>query len=306
MSFELELPPYANGYQVCEKELVACQQQASALPKLQYRARQSQQGGHHSRFKGRGMEFSEVRCYQAGDDIRSIDWRVTARTGQAHTKLYDEEKERPVILIADLGTHANLGSKLLLQSVQIAHVCSTLAWRAVQQGDRVGAITANEHIHLESKPKARRSGIAQVIDQLCQTMQCNTSTSPDKNYLTSSLSRLRFLAKPGTQIWFVTDGSTFNEASLESFSQLKKHCDIATILVTDPIRRGELKLPKRMSLPIFNGEEYLTLDQRSYKTWLKNETQKIERFHHLLRQLKIIPRQICSAQPLAKQLMELK
>ena len=74
--------------------------------------------------------------------------------------------------------------------------------------------------------------------------------------------------KPGTHIWFVTDGTAFNNACLESLSNIKKHCDIGVVLVTDPIRRGELKLPKNMSLPIFNGHEYLTLDRRSYQHFL--------------------------------------
>ena len=158
MSINKELPPYANGYTVCEKELIACQQQALALPKLNRRARQSQQGHHQSSFKGRGMEFAEVRRYQAGDDIRSIDWRVTARTGQAHTKLYHEEKEGSVIVMADLGVQTHLGSQLLLQSVQIAHVCATLAWHTIQQGNKIGAITAHQYQHIENKPKARRTG----------------------------------------------------------------------------------------------------------------------------------------------------
>lgn len=306
MNMHQELPPYANGYTVSEKELIACQQQALALPKLNHRARQSQQGHHHSSFKGRGMEFAEVRRYQAGDDIRSIDWRVTARTGQTHTKLYNEEKERSVIIVADLGLHTHLGSQLLLQSVQIAHISATLAWRTIQQGNRIGAITANQYQHIESKPKARKTGIVQVIDQLCQTVKHESTGSYDSKYLTSSLKKLRHLVKPGAQIWLVTDGTVFNGACLESLSTIKKHCDIGVILVTDPIRRGELELPKNMNLPIFNGQEYLTLDRYSYQYWLEKEKNKIDGFKSLLEQINIIPRHVCSAKPLISQLMELR
>ncbi len=100
------------------------------------------------------MNFSEVRPYQAGDDIRAIDWRVTARTGKTHTKLFTEEREQPVMLLIDLGTSMKFGSQLLLKSVQAAHFASLLSWLAVSEQDRIGAIIYTGTKLIECKPTA--------------------------------------------------------------------------------------------------------------------------------------------------------
>ena len=94
-------------------------------------------GGHQSRFRGRGMDFEEVRQYQPGDDIRTIDWRVTARTMTTHTKLFSEERERPVLVVTDLRPTMFFGSKEL-KSVTACQVAAALAWAGLNANDRVG------------------------------------------------------------------------------------------------------------------------------------------------------------------------
>jgi len=107
----------------------------------------SNAGGLMSKHKGRGMEFDEVRPYQAGDDVRAIDWRVTARTGQPYTKLFREEQERPVLIVTDFSPSLFFGTQLLFKSVQAAHCAAAIAWRAVQRGDKVGGIVGNAEQH---------------------------------------------------------------------------------------------------------------------------------------------------------------
>nr|WP_241480308.1 DUF58 domain-containing protein [Legionella norrlandica] len=95
-------------------------------------------GNHISKFRGRGMDFAEVRNYQAGDEIRHMEWRVTARTGRPHVKIYQEERERPVIMLVDFNPSMIFGTKIAFKSVVAARLASLLAWTVIKQGDRVG------------------------------------------------------------------------------------------------------------------------------------------------------------------------
>ena len=97
-------------------------------------------GQRSSRFRGRGIDFAETRAYQPGDDIRHIDWRVTARTGRVHTKVFHEERERPVLLLADLGPQTFFGTRQRLKCLAITELATLLLWRAYDDGDRVGAL----------------------------------------------------------------------------------------------------------------------------------------------------------------------
>ena len=105
-------------------------------------ARASHAGAHQSAQRGRGLEFQEVRPYVSGDDPRTIDWRVTARRGRPHTKLFREERERPVWLLADLGAAMFFGTRRQLKSSVVVRAAALVAWSAVLAGDRVGALIA--------------------------------------------------------------------------------------------------------------------------------------------------------------------
>ena len=96
-------------------------------------------GRHASRLRGRGMDFEEIRRYLPGDDIRKIDWKVTARTKKPHTRVYTEERERPVLLVVDQRMSMFFGTRVNMKSVTAAHIAALAAWRVVDQGDRVGA-----------------------------------------------------------------------------------------------------------------------------------------------------------------------
>jgi uncharacterized protein (DUF58 family) len=95
-------------------------------------------GQYRTRFRGRGMEFAEVRAYQPGDDVRSIDWRVTARRGKAHTKLFHEERERPVLVAVDYRTPMFFATRGCFKAVQVSRLAALLAWQALGRGDRIG------------------------------------------------------------------------------------------------------------------------------------------------------------------------
>ena len=135
------------------KQLIALKFQAtgfSFLPKQPIHSILS--GRHASRLRGRGLNFEELRHYRAGDDIRTMDWKVTNRTGKPHVRVYTEERERPVLLLIDQRISMFFGSLLKMKSVIAAELAALSAWRVLSAGDRVGAIVFNDTDILESKP----------------------------------------------------------------------------------------------------------------------------------------------------------
>ncbi len=150
------------------QQLISWQRYQSALGShLKTPSRSSLAGQHRSRIQGRGMELSEIRNYQPGDDIRLMDWKVTARTRKPHTKVFLEEKERPVHLIVDMSNSMLFGSERS-KAEQAANVAATLGWSCLSQGDRCGGLVFNGGNHQLIRPKARQKGLLPLLQTLCQ------------------------------------------------------------------------------------------------------------------------------------------
>lgn len=212
-------------------------------------------GGFRSRFKGRGMDFDEVRMYQIGDDIRNIDWKVTARTGEAHTKLFKEERERPVFVVLDQMPNMFFGTAKVFKSLIASHIAAQLMWNTLSNGDRFGALLFGEYTHFEMKPSGNRRNCMRLLNRIVENyhntlnacfsnenikMDQMTQSSEQNNPLKDTLKRLRYLSKPGSVIHLVSDFNQFDEACTRQLSKLSQHADIHCILVSDPI---ESQLP---------------------------------------------------------------
>ena len=120
-------------------------------------------GEYHSAFKGRGMSFSEVRNYQYGDDVRNIDWNVTARTGDPHIKIFEEERELTVMFLIDMSQSSFFGTKNQFKSEINTEICATLAFSALQNNDKVGAILFTDKVEKYIPPKKGRQHILRII-----------------------------------------------------------------------------------------------------------------------------------------------
>jgi len=181
-------------------DLISCQQFASTLDLTHFsRSLSHLMGGYASNFRGRGVDFAEVRRYQYGDDIRHMDWRVTARTGKPHTKLYQAERERPVLLAVDMSASMFFGTKVAFKSVAGAKIAATLAWAAVAQGDRVGGLVFADTAHTDIQPATRQHGVLPLLNAISkQSMQMPASTT--HSYINTALSRLIQVARPGSLI----------------------------------------------------------------------------------------------------------
>ncbi|MES2207902.1 MAG: DUF58 domain-containing protein [Pseudomonadota bacterium] len=201
------------------------------------------QGSHRSAQHGRGLEFEEVRLYASGDDTRSIDWRVTARRGRPHTKLFREERERPVWLVAELHPGLFFGSKLQLKSALLLRAAAVLSWITVLNGDRLGAIITqgSNTAPLILAPRSREAGVLPVLQALVEAQPRQpAATTPDSTKLNDALTTLRSLIKPGSLVLIVSDFSHLDEATQASLSTIAMQCDTQLWWITDPLEREGL------------------------------------------------------------------
>jgi uncharacterized protein (DUF58 family) len=197
-------------------------------------------GSHRSAQRGRGLEFEEVRPYTLGDDVRHIDWRVTARRGSPHTKLFREERERPVWLVLDLHAGLFFGSKRQLKSALLLRVAALLSWIGVSGGDRVGAIISRgSETPLIFPPRAREAGVLPILQALID-MQPRAPKAPDNVGLHNTLTALRQVIQPSSLVLVVSDFSGLDSASENGLSALAAQSDCRMLWLTDPLERTGL------------------------------------------------------------------
>lgn len=133
-------------------------------------------GGYHSAFKGRGMSFSEVRQYQPGDDVRAIDWNVTARTGEAYIKVFEEERENVVMLLVDISGSAVFGSHTQFKEEYLTELCAVLAFSAIANNDKVGVMLFSDHIELFIPPQKGKQHILRIIREILSARPTSRGT----------------------------------------------------------------------------------------------------------------------------------
>jgi uncharacterized protein (DUF58 family) len=220
------------------------------------RARQS--GEYLSQFRGRGMDFSEVRHYQARDDVRHMEWRVTARTGKPHVKIYQEERERPVVLLADFNPSMLFGTRVALKSVIAARLAALLAWSAAQQGDRVGGLFFSAVKHSEFEPRGRDSGVLPLLASLSHyTNQSEEERQAPPRMLSDALMRVRRVVRPGSILILISDFYHIDEECEQLLYRLSAHNALLAYHICDSI---ELAPPKPLQYAMSNGQHQLIID----------------------------------------------
>lgn len=307
----------SSGVNLSLEELLQYQSKASLINLTATRNQSSRMSGNYlARSKGRGMEFDEVRHYQTGDDIRTIDWRVTARTGKTHTKLFREEIERPVLIATDLSKNMLFGSQLLFKSVQAAHIAALVAWHAKARGDRLGGIVFNEHQHLECKPRSRKQGVLHYLHNLMEIHQAGISNhfSDTRTEVTpvqsnqafeENCARIRQIARPGSLVYLITDGFGLNEESVRHLASVSQHCELIVCQVYDPI---EHELPSSSSLlnvALTDGQTRQTLtlgDEKSAEQYAQHSQEQQSMQKHLFTKAGARLLSISAAQTLEQQL----
>lgn len=249
----------ARGAHVALEEMIALRFPARQLRlSRRNRALSVLAGPNKSNFRGRGIDFEEVRSYQPGDDIRSIDWRVTARTGSAHTKVFREERERPVLVAVDQRSSMFFGSSHCFKSVLAAHLASLLAWSALDAGDRVGGLVFNGVSHQEIRPRRSRKTVLALLSQLAAYNQSLPLTAPASSGFADILANLRRIVRPGSSLFIVSDfRGAGDELAREQLFQLAQHIEITAISCGDPL---EAQLPRAGRYAVTDGLARSELD----------------------------------------------
>jgi len=226
-----------SGVRVRLDELILMRLRARRFARPETRVGGSQSATHMSRFRGRGVDYVESRNYQPGDDIRQMDWRVTARTGRAHTKVFQEEREQSILLVIDANATMRFGTRVRFKSVQAARTAALVAWAAIQGGDRVGALCFGAGLNAEVKPGGGPRGALRVLRALAEWDAVAAGAPGGAEPLSQALQRLRRLARPGSRVLLLTDGFSADAAAEAPLSLLAAHCDIAAMLLSDPLER---------------------------------------------------------------------
>jgi len=237
------------------KTLIDLAKPAASLNLKRLSIHSQQSGGYLSHFKGRGMDFEESRIYQAGDDIRSIDWRVTARTGKTHTKVFREERERPVFISVDDRTAMHFATRGVFKSVLAAKLAGLLAWAAQHQGDRIGGQLFSDLSCCELKPQNGRHAVLRFLNMLIHKDEATQSATHIS--LEHILARLTQHARPGSLVYIISDFRGINDASALHLTKLSQHCEVVLIFVYDPL---EQDLPTKGRYRFTDGSRDVVID----------------------------------------------
>ncbi|MCY4044070.1 MAG: DUF58 domain-containing protein [Cellvibrionales bacterium] len=221
-------------------------------------------GPYKTKLRGRGIEFEDVRPYQMGDDIRTIDWRVSARSGHTYTKQFCEEKERQVFIILDQRQHMFFGSQNAMKSVLAADIAAMLAWAAFHNGDRVGGLVFNDERQESIRPKRQRNTLLSFINKIVEYNHQLKSFKPVPEYsINQVLLEIQRLAKPGTQIYFITDGFDINDESSGYLHHIARHCECVLLRPVDPL---DEHLPVKGRFHVSDGEKTAFFNANNQKT----------------------------------------
>jgi uncharacterized protein (DUF58 family) len=261
---------FNEAVQISVPVLVQLSRFAASLPLDAEKILARQSGDYQSPFKGRGMEFDESRLYQAGDDIRNIDWRVTARTGKTHTKMFREERERQVFVWVDLRASMFFATKGMYKSVIASRLASLLAWSAIHHGDRVGGVIFSDDSHHELKPQRGKTGALRLINQMVKhpTWRVSETVERDIGAVFRSLVRLRRVARPGSLIFMLSDFRNLDEKMESQLLLLSRHTNIVMVFIYDQLEQA---LPAAGLYRVSNGREEQMLD-----TYDRNRTESYQ------------------------------
>ncbi|MEF2147357.1 DUF58 domain-containing protein [Aquilutibacter rugosus] len=195
------------------------------------RGRLGVSGPSMSPLRGRGMEYAESREYQHGDDARHMDWRLTARTGKAHSKVFQVERERLTLLVADTSPRLYFGTRVCFKSVQAARLGAVAVWQAIKDGDRVAALRGSR----AEEPQRPASGMRGALPVLNALRRWYTEPPTDDGGLAMAVRHAIRLAKPGTRVVVLADPRSVLDIESSQWAALSQHKELLVLLLTDPL-----------------------------------------------------------------------
>tara|TARA_R110002110_G_scaffold205066_7_gene417263 strand:- start:418437 stop:419375 length:939 start_codon:yes stop_codon:yes gene_type:complete len=256
----------------------------SYLPRQPVRSLLS--GRKRSRLRGRGLDFDELRHYRPGDDIRTMDWRVTNRTGKPHVRVYTEERDRPVIVVVDQRLPMFFGSQLKMKSVVAAEVAAITAWRVLGVGDRIGALLFNDEQILEVKPTRNERKVMGWLGDLTD-MNRKLHVAPDQKSDPAALGRALAAVERSIGhdylVLLISDFYGWNDETLKTIRSIRRHNDIICSLVFDPLERD---ISRANKLVVSDGKFQLEIDPQQQGLGEKFEASFDSSMAHVQHELK--------------------
>ncbi|BCA54625.1 hypothetical protein W02_17650 [Nitrospira sp. KM1] len=228
-----------RGVYVSPADLMALEFKATGLTLLPRRKSRSVLAGRHaSRMRGRGLNFEEIRNYLPGDDIRTIDWKITLRLGKPQVRTYTEERDRPALFVVDQRMPMFFGSRRSLKSVTAAELGALGAWMVLKAGDRVGGVVFNDNEIRPIRPHRSRSRVqvlCQAIATMNQVLRPDSSVRANYEQLDRALETALGIAHHDHLVCIVSDFAGAGERTQQLLRQLRAHNDVIAGLVFDPL-----------------------------------------------------------------------
>jgi uncharacterized protein (DUF58 family) len=225
-------------------------------------ARSVLNGRHASRLRGRGLNFEELRGYLPGDDVRTIDWKVTARTREPHVRVYTEERDRPALIVVDQRMSMFFGSRLNVKSVTAAEVTALAAFRILDQGDRVGGIVFGDDMIAEVRPQRNRRALNRLLSAIANANSRLHADAPvaDPVPLNRVLGAVARIARRDHLVLVVSDFDGIDDRTKTLIGGLGRHNDVVLCLVTDPTAH---EIPEKLRLVVSDGLLQAEIDTAS-------------------------------------------
>ncbi|MDC1067727.1 DUF58 domain-containing protein [Candidatus Kapabacteria bacterium] len=235
-------------------------------------------GEYHSAFKGRGMAFSEVRNYYPGDEIRTIDWNVTARTGEPYVKVFEEERELTLMLIVDVSASENFGTKEQFKRELVTEICAILAFSAIQNNDKIGLILFSSEVELYIPPKKGKSHVLRIIRELIDFKPKKSGTN-----ISEAMSYFNSVIKKRSIAFVLSD--FIDDDFIKPMKIAARRHDTIALQVND---KGEYELPKlgliQITDPETGGTKWIDSTNKrvrlAYSDWWKKKQDDLE-YHFL-------------------------
>jgi len=240
-------------------------------PAANSKALASLAGAKRSKQRGRGVEFDEVRQYAPGDDVRAIDWRVTARSGEAHTKLFHEERERPVLVAVDQRSAMKFGSRNCFKSVMAAEVAALLLWAALDRGERIGGMIFDDNHYQDIRPQRAKTAVLAMIRELVAFGGAQAAPAAGQPLsLADTLGKLRRITRPGATVFIISDfNDAMDPAALDALTGIVRQAQVIGVRISDVLERD---LPMAGQYVVTDGMTRHSLN--TYDTRLKNRYQE--------------------------------
>jgi len=265
-------------------------------------------GSHASRLRGRGLNFEEIRAYLPGDDIRNIDWKVTARLGKPHTRVYTEERDRPALLLVDQRLNMFFGSQVSTKSATAAEAAAASAWRVLSVGDRPGALVFDDSSIESVRPHRSETRVLELLNIVLRknrALKVDAGLEPNAAQLNEVLRVAAAQATHDYLVCLISDLDGADEETARLMTRLAEHNDVMVLFIYDPL---EAELPESGKLVISDGDLQLQVDSgdaQLRKTFSEDFDVRLEHARKLLlkRQVPVLP--ISSSRPVIEQVREL-